>query len=501
MHFRLWSRVWFCFFIVTGLFAFGISNRANAASSPFTASISIVFDDGRVMFYKGSKAGISVGDIYALTESGETVAKIEIEQTDINFSTARVLSFTRTLREGAQYEFAPAATGEITPSTTDKKTRERANAGAAAEEKSAGEAKAPEVKELAKKSERRKKVEVAEEQTAGSDKTEAAGKDSSSSQAEKSSRSKSGEKTAPAKKDDKKTAGKKKEEKEVPKIKESKYADQEAAKFPSLPSTLGVAISGLSGMAIIPTTDLMANNHARLSWSYNSLSGSTNFLSNGSIPVSIDTKLKTNAFYFGYGLSDDTEIAISEGKNSGEMTFAGPGITSNVSMVPSKTTAFSIKYRFSDTSFNSKKAPKKESSPSSSQGVNVAILASMASDKDKEANRTKYMVYGLAAGVQVSDNAKLNLLYGSIKATQADYLSESDKMWGAGLEYMANEDYKLLAEFLKQSRYTRYKSLGVQYKYDQNVNFDLMYQIYSEDISDTDTIDVKGYQIGANYLF
>jgi hypothetical protein len=125
----------------------------------------------------------------------------------------------------------------------------------------------------------------------------------------------------------------------------------------------------------------------------------------------------------------------------------------------------------------------------------------MSNEKDREANRTKYVVYGLAAGFQITDNAKLNATYGNVKNSETGYPSNTEKLMGAGLEFQANEQYKVFVEYLKESDYARYRSLGVQYQYDEKINFDAAYQIYSEEISDFVTLKDDGYLLGANYVF
>jgi hypothetical protein len=495
MNFKLWSRVRFCLFILGVLIVGGAGNQAYASASPFNTSINIVFDDGRVMFYKGAQAGITVGDTFSVNENGETIAKIEIEQADPMFSIARVTSFTRELREGSQYSFEPSVAGETAGGeVTTKKTRGQEKTGT---EQAAGEEKTPEEKGLAKTSQRRKKV-GGEEEAAAPAKEEP--KKEAAPQEDKSKQAKTDKKQTSDKKTDKKSESK---EKEVPKKKESSNPEAEAAKYPDLPSSFGLTGSGLSGMFIIPTANTLPVNHAKLSWNYSSLRGSDSINMLGVGSVTADTSMKSNGFYFGYGIAENAEIAISEVKNTGKMTFSTPDVSLTVPFTPSKTTAFSIKYSFTGDTVKSKKTTKSEKQES---GVDFALMATMANDKDKEADRTKYFVYGLAVGVQAADNVKVNGLYGSTKASVTGLGSESEKMWGLGLEYMSNAQVKILAEYLKESRYSSYKSLGVQYLYDEHVSFDLAYQIYQEDISEPTiiedaTLTTKGYLLGANYIF
>ncbi len=126
---------------------------------------------------------------------------------------------------------------------------------------------------------------------------------------------------------------------------------------------------------------------------------------------------------------------------------------------------------------------------------------------DGDCDHVKHVLYGLAAGAGISDNAKLHGFYGSQKAKTSGQESESNNISGFGLEYAANPVYTIFAEYLKFAKDTRMKNIGLRYRYTEYMNFDLSYLIYDEeDIiagenSMTMDSDLTGLHLGANYSF
>jgi len=485
-----------------GIMIVGAGTTVRAAGS-FSATASIVFEDGRVMFYKGAQAGLSIGESYDLMENGETVARIELEQVDQAYSIGRVVSFKRELREGTKYEFR-SSTGEAGSVLPEEQPKKGALKAESEEKTAAKEEEKPVVKEVAKKSSRRMKVDESETATA-----EGAA-DKKKEEPAKKEESKS--RTA-SKKTDTKTA-----KKPEPKEKKEKVT---GALTSTAPGTLAFNNLGLTGMQLIPTCETIQENRSRLSWRYFKIDGSdtaSTRINSVGVAFNYTSKLVTNGFSFGYGLSENAEVAISTGKNSAHVDGTidldtGATATTRYDYHGSdsgKMSSISIKYRFSSSDGKSKKEEK------GSLGIDVAAIASMGSERQEcdytvegDCERIKHVLYGLAAGAGISDNAKLHGFYGSQKVKVSGHESDSNNIAGFGLEYVANPVYTVFAEYLKTSRETKFKNIGLRYRYTEFVNFDLSYLIYEEEDSiplfDDNSLlldsNASGFHIGANYSF
>ncbi len=281
--------------VITGLYmlaAVGIvivaaGTTARAAES-FSAAASIVFEDGRVMFYKGAQAGLSIGESYDLVENGEIVARIELEQVDQAYSIGRVVSFKRELREGTKYEFR-SSSGEVGSVMSEEQPKKGALKAESEEKKAVKEEEKPVVKEVAKKSSRRMKV----------DESEAAAEGAADKKKEEPTKKEESKSRTASKKADTKTA-----KKPEPKEKKEKVT---GALTSTAPGTLAFYNLGLTGMQLIPTCETIPENRSRLSWRYFKIDGSdtaSTRINSVGVAFNYTSKLVTNGFSFGYGLSD-----------------------------------------------------------------------------------------------------------------------------------------------------------------------------------------------------
>lgn len=473
--------------IFSALIIIGISKTAVCQGASFNASINIVFDDGRVMFYLGSKNSMSEGDIYDIYDGNESVAKIELVKVDIKYSIGRIINAKRELSEGKQYSFVKtnnaSETGETiqkSPAREEKKVEQKTETST--------EEKMPDVKEKAKKSSRLKKVEDEEPAAEEKKKTE-------SEPAEKKVAKQ------PVKVKEKKDKKAKLEEK--PEYKPVPTKEERMKMFPGPTVSSGMSATGLSGMFIVTTPQTMKNNHALLSINYKNLSGSDTFVSD-SYSYSIDADDKSTGYSFLYGVSNNAEVSIATRDSNTSMTLD----SSTWISTKQKLSTMGIKYYFGSKFLENKTEPKK------SNNTDVAVFAAYAKERVKDCdsnldegctsfnnNHNRYLLYGLTLGGSPMDKVYLTGEYGRTRYKVTGYDSKTEDFWGVGLNYQTDERMKFFLEYMKETRYEKFKSLGVEYKYTEDFCFNAAYQIYTERISTSSDLDLKGYRIGANYLF
>ncbi len=477
-------------FVIAIIFAafvvIGVGETGVCQSASFTAPINIVFDDGRVMFYMGSKASMSEGDMYDIYDGSEPIAKIELVKVDVKYSIGRIISAKRDLSEGKPYSFVKTNKGaessesiQKSPTREEKKEEQKA---------SAAEEKMPDVKEKAKKSSRLKKVEDTGEPASEEKKSESA------TQEKKVAKQ-------PAKVQEKKDKKTKLEEK--PEYKPVPTKEERMKMFPGPTVSSGMSATGLSGMFIVTTPQTMRNNHALLSVNYKNLSGSDTG-SIGSYIYSIDAEDKSTGYSFLYGVSNNAEVSLSTRDSKTSMTLD----SSTWISTKQKLSTMGIKYYFGSKFLDKKNGPKK------SNNTDIAVFAAYAKERVKDCdsnldegctsfnnNHNRYLLYGLTLGGSPMDKVYLTGEYGRTRYKVTGYDSKTEDFWGIGLNYQTDERMKFFLEYMKETRYDKYKSLGVEYKYTEDLCFNAAYQIYSQKYSTISDLDLKGYRIGANYLF
>jgi hypothetical protein len=377
------------------------------------------------------------------------------------------MSSTREIGEGKQYGFTPyisEGTGTAGPAG-----KSPARSELKPEEKAGGEEKIPEVKERAQKSSRLKKVEEGEE--APSEETPAEQKKETA-------------KTQPRKEKTAKTEGQ-------PSYKKTPTKDEQAKMFPGPSISSGLSNMGFTGMFIIPTTETINNNHALLSINNLSIHGSEGYAG-----TQIYTRTKSTGYNFVYGIIENGEISLTSRDSDTTTTVT---TSSAFTTREQKLSTIGGKYRLGPTIL-----PSKDNSDNKNN-EDYAVYAAYARERVKNCvssscsniSTGQYLIYGLSVGAQVAENAKINGIYGKIKTTKKSF---GDTQWGLGLEYQSSEAIKLYLEYLKESDLVKFKSLGLEYKYTSDLYFNTAYQIYTEEFADYD-LNLKGYRIGANYLF
>lgn len=461
------------------LLAAALCSRAEADAGKLTGTINLVFDNGRVMIYKGSGAGLAVSDVYNVSEEGRVIARIELEKVEPYYSVGRVVSSEKPLREGASYEFRNAAAGETAEEDSTKRKTD-------AEEGETGqkeEAAPAEEKERAKKSRRREKVAGEEE---GAAVTEKPGEDAEKKKTETKKDETKKDETADKKK-------KKSEEKTPLKGSPSVYPT-------SSPSSLGYAATGLSGSVLFPTVRNVPKNRARLGFSIYNLSGSEYYYvtdATGTIAWNLDMKLQKKGFYFAYGINDHLEASISSTEVRGrELHELYASDTVTIYPYNQKHTAFSLKYHLKGENVRSKS--------NSFMDFEVALLASVERGHDIYNNESETYIYGLAGAFPITDRVTLNSMYADVdvKDKVAGVKANSDPIFGIGIEARSKKRMKYYLEFLKFNKDERFKTFGLRYTLNKNYTFDLAWLRYEKDF-EMEKIELKADSLffGANYSF
>ncbi len=481
------------FAAVSAIFIFPA--RATAADA-FKERLNVVFDDGRVMFYRGANYGLAVGDTLTLSENGATVAQIELIEVDAVYSIGRITSFQKNPAEGQVYDFSSGAapmTETATTAASSKKTEETP------EKKT--EEKKPAATSAAKESSRRRSRAV---------EVESESKTSTTAEPTTSAQTSSRTSRAPAKKETEKepvvaeksrntsseSNKKPKEEKTVPQKSPIKYAD--------LPPEARIAgnsmINGLTGLFLVPSATTGIVNHARLGWSYYRLSD-TYFLNDAYYHFGSSS----NSANFSYGLSENMEAAVFSDRTSDSDAYDYYS-TASMYIARSKTSGFSLKYRFSRANYTDTtgKAENKKVRDYVAD-FDISAIVTWKKDRDEYANSTKTIVYGLAADTKISDNAYLHGFYGRNKSSHEDYLlSHHYEVYGYGLEFVSSDLWKFYAEYMKVAEDHNMKAIGVRHLLDKDMNLEAAYLVHDWKYyigSDAYFISPKAYSLGMNFNF
>jgi len=440
---------------------------ARAEQPSFSAMINVVFDNNTVMFYKGTGAGLSKGQVYTLVQDGRPVASVEIEKTDISYSIARIVSLERPVREGENYTFQPFVP-EAVPSAGETEKRGRASKPAeesAAEEKPAEKQETIEVKESAKTSKRRETRTASEEAAPAPAPAPAA--------EEKPAADRKRGKSEPEKAEEK-----------PKKEKTAKTADEKAIKTGA--STTGTFGVGFTGLHIIPTAQVVPEHQARISYMHNKLNGSTDTVLQALGIEAEDTNM--NSYHFGYGLSANAEIIAS-------------GAEENVNaLYDTKLSSIAAKYRIPMTSMKKDKSDEETD-------LYLAIMGSQGKVRTGFVSSYKFSVYGAALDYHVSEQTSVHGFYGRAKLSGSG-ASAKEKLTGLGISHAYSEQAFLFAEHMRLEDGERMNSLGVRYLYSDEIALDAAYQMctenYSYDMGGTiysGRFKYKGYQLGANMMF
>lgn len=466
------------------LLAAALCSRAEADAGKFTGTINLVFDNGRVMIYMGSGAGLAVGDVYNVSEEGRVIARIELEKAESYYSVGRVVSSEKPLREGASYEFRNAAAGETAEEDSTKKRKTEAGEGEPGKKEEAAPA---EERERAKKSKRREKVAGEEEGAA----VEKPGEDAEKKETET--------KKDETKKDETADKKKKKSEEKMP------LKSQPSVYPTSSPSSLGYAATGLSGSVLFPTVHNVPKNRARLGFSSYSLSGSEYYHvtdATGTITWNLNVKSQKKGFYFAYGISDHLEASISSTEvRSRELHELYASDTVTIYPYNQRYTAFSLKYHLKGKNVHSKS--------NSFMDFEVALLASVERGHDtySNSNESETYIYGVAGAFPITDRVTLNSMYADVdvKDKVAGVKTNSDPIFGIGIEARSKKRMKYYLEFLKFNKEERFKTFGLRYTLDKNYTFDLAWLRYEKEfeIENAKEIELKADSLffGANYSF
>ncbi len=484
----------FLFFPVFLIFAVMFFICPARAAEPFNERINVVFNDGTIMIYRGSNAGLVQGDKYLVVdEEGDVAATVQLEKVDSIFSIARILTTDKQLREGSKYDFRPADQ-PVEKKVEEKKPEPKKKTPAKKAEKKEEKPKEPvKVEEKASKSKRRTTRVQQEEADAGADKKEEKADTSKKTTRKKKTETEPSDKKAEnkgrrAEKTDTQAERKKtKEDKPVPEREKLSYPGAE----PGFPEA--ATMNGLTGLFFIPTYEVIGESKSAINYKYFKIDGSDSVMG-----VDVDIDLKMQQFGFRYGVGENAEFSIQETKTSGGRRYLFPDDTLSMTNRTTKSSSISWKYRIGG-------APK----PGSKRRSGVAFLMSYGKNRTDYAEDMRSIVYGIAGGSDISEKLSIHGLYGKRKfkdRTGTSSESVTGTTNGAGLEYRSNEVTKFYLEyFMEESSEdyeTVYTSLGIRYMYRPDTVIDGGLLHYEE--SWDGGIDVSaddGFQLGIHHMF
>ncbi len=482
-----------------------LPQTARCDVAEFSGRINIIFEDGSLMFYLGTGAGLAEGQEYDIYADGANIARIHLIKVDTYSSVATVLDSEGTIKEGMTYTFKAAVKGQKASSTRKVSSKE----GSSRKRKTITKKEAP--KDIARKSSRRRKaVKKSDEEVVVEDlklkgekeeEPKSEKRKTSKRRKKKTTEKRKTEKKKIAKKEDTskgRTKVKRKGEGELPKMKQPRHGPRYLNN--------GVSRFGLTGLMLIPTADVINEDSARVGWGYQKYSASSRYAISG-VPMEIHSERKINSYYFTYGLDENVEVSVVSRDTTGHDRLIVSGSSPEIQDPSMKSSEIGIKYSWPWSGEESKNATR------------GGIYLTWNDNRYDDNRKIRDIVYGLAGGVVLSDNA---ILHGTVGRDRIHYTgtgwesgydsSDTNSFWGIGLEYKSTPFTSLFAEYLKtdvDTGSTDYDyditetSIGVRHRPNEDVLLDLAYISHDENMSTSYasiSLDDNYYMLRLNYL-
>lgn len=499
--------------LYTGIIIFmAVLFQAQAARGEveeFSGRVNIVFEDGSIMFYLGSGAGLEEGQQYNVVADGRTVARVHLVKVDDYSTVATVVESEGAIKEGAVYSFQKYVKGK---KAAPKKSVEK--------KKSSRKRRTVEKKEppedIARKSTRRRKAAAQDDDQEVVRDLKLKGEEDEEEKPEKRKTSKRRKKTTEKKSLDKKEDKKEDKKKDEKKPGKTRTAAKDEGEIPEMkkpehgPRYLknGVSRFGQTGLLLLPTAEIIDEDQARIGWGYQKYSSSERFVI-ADVTMDAWTHDRTNSYYFTYGLDESIEINVISRDRSGytRVMDVDTGATVENSN-SSKSSELGIKYSWPWSSEDTRTNP--------TRGGIYLSWNDVRYEDNRDAREIKY---GLAAGVVMSDNATL---HGTIGRDRINYSgtgwgtlydnSDTDRFWGLGLEYRSNPFTSILVEYYRYDVDTgdasydydiTETSVGVRHRPNPDVLLDAAYIMHEEDTNMYGSglsLDDNYYLLRLNYL-
>lgn len=423
-----------------------------AAAADVSAKVNIVLEDGTIMMYSGSKAGIAVGDEFEVKRGDKVVGHIKAKDVQQFVTYATLLDGAVMEMDMAYRTKAGSSAGEERPSKSTS-TKKEEKPSSSKKERSSSKKSDKKDDDEAKTSSRRDRAKERDND----------------------------------KKDDEKEEVKKEEKKAERRPLPPAPAPEKPGKWKKPLGSIGAAGYGLTGLMFIPTADVIRKGNGSVHFTY--------------LDAEDEVRLLYKDLGFGvtYGLDDDIEVAYTYLNTDYNAQKLGTGIT-----VDSNTHVFSFKYQtnyFRAPSFLTNNVTESRLALGLryydiSMNINSSGLGDLCNLSGSSCSSDATRVFAVMTGKYSMGTGHLGIYYQT-----GDLIDNTDyDGFGflAGAEYIiggknndATNRLSVLGEYDHQAFYlgtSRTPSIGLRYYFDESSHVTLNVL----DITDTAVFNVEG---------
>lgn len=438
--------------LLTAVLAFSIPLAVAAAE--LSAKVNIVLEDGTIMMYSGTNAGIAAGDEFEVKRDGKVVGHIKAKDVQQFVTYA-------TLVDGAVLEMDMAY---------------RTKQGNAAREEKPAKAS----------SSKKEEASTSKKERSSSKKSDKKDED----EAKTSSRRDRAKERDGDKKDDE---GKKEEKKDEKKAERRPLpptpapAAEKKSNWKKPLGSLGASGYGLTGLMFIPTADVVRKGDGSVHFSY--------------IDAEDEVRLLYKDFAFGvtYGIDDDIEVSYSHLNTDYDAIRLGTGTTVN-----SNTHIFSFKYQtnyFKAPSFLTSNVTESRLALGLryydiSMNINSSVLGDLCSLAGESCSSDATRVFAVLSGKYSMGTGHLGVYYQTgdlVDDTEYDgfgFLAGAEYIVGGKDNSLINR-LSVIGEYDHQAFYlgtSRTPSIGLRYYFAESshVTLNLL------DVTDTAVMNIEG---------